>query len=280
MRKQSTKAVRFKDVAEAYLADRVVSSVYQQNVRRLAKAGGVVSADSVNGYIKARMAVVSGITVRSERTILLSLWRYAYEKRMVAEWPRGVMRIKAKKPPTRAWTIEQVRTLLDKAGEYRGHWMRSGANIGDWLVAWILLGYESGSRHGDIWRFSAENLDGDVLRWTQSKTGDPLHKVLTPACVAACLRMLEQSPDGRIVGWACKPRQAWRWWRQLCVAAGLPGTSKWLRRSGATHIELRSPGKASLHLGHRTQSLAAQAYIDWGQIREHAPQTPSLVEVQ
>lgn len=280
MRKQKQKAVTFKQVAEAYLAARVVSSVYQQNVRRIARLGGPVCADTVNGYIKRRIEVVSGITVRSERTILLSLWRFAYEQRMVAEWPRGVMRIKAKKPPTRAWTIDQVRVLLDKAAEYRGHWMRSGANIGDWLVAWILLGYESGSRHGDIWRFAADNIDGDTLRWTQSKTGDPLHKHLTPACLAACLRMLEQSPDGRIVGWACKPRQAMRWWRQLCVAAGLPGTSKWLRRSGATHIELLSPGKASLHLGHRTQSLAAQAYIDWGQIREHAPRTPSLMEVE
>ena len=276
MAKPRTKAVMFKDVAEAYLASRVVSAIYQQNVRRLAKAGGSVCADSVNAYVKKRLDVVTGITVRSERTILLSLWRFAYEQRMVAEWPRGVMRIKAKKPPTRAWTIPQVRLLLKKAGEYRGHRLQSGADIGDWLVAWLLLGYESGSRRGDIWQFSADNLDGDVLRWTQSKTGDPLHKVLTRACVAACLRMLEMSPDGRIVGWACKPRQAMRWWRQLCDAAGLPGTSKWLRRSGATHIEIRSPGKASLHLGHRTATLAAQAYIDWGQIREHAPQTPSL----
>lgn len=280
MRKPRSNSVKFSTVAGKYLDGRVVTPIYQANLTRVAKSAGCISADGVNAYLKVRLGQVAAITARSERTMLVSLWRFAYEQRLIDEFPRGVMQVKAKKPPTRAWTIEQVRMLLDKAGEYRGHWLRSGANIGDWLVAWVLLGYESGSRHGDIWRFSADNLDGDVLRWTQSKTGDPLHKVLTPACVAACLRMLEQSPDGRIVGWACKPRQAWRWWRQLCVAAGLPGTSKWLRRSGATHIELRSPGKASLHLGHRTATLAAQAYIDWGQIREHAPQTPSLVEVQ
>lgn len=270
---------RFAPLAGRYLAGRVVTKQYASNVRRVAAAVANICADDVNAYLKLRTDEVASITVRAERTILLSLWRWAYEQRVVDEFPRGVMRVKARKPPTRAWTIAQVRQLLEKAGEYRPHFLKSGANIGDFLTAWILLGYESGSRHGDIWRFTADNLDADVLRWTQSKTGDPLHKVLTPACVAACVRMLEQSPDGRIIGWACRPRQAQRWWRTLCDACGLPGTSKWLRRSGATHIELRSPGKASLHLGHRTATLAAQAYIDWGQIREHAPKTPSLMEV-
>jgi hypothetical protein len=59
---------------------------------------------------------------------------------------------------------------------------------------------------------------------------------------------------------------------------GLSGTSKWLRRSGATHIEMVAPGKASLHLGHRTATLAAQAYIDWGQVRKTTPVTPRLLE--
>ena len=46
----------------------------------------------------------------------------------------------------------------------------------------------------------------------------------------------------------------------------------------ATHIEMTAPGKASLHLGHRTVGLAAQAYIDWGQVRKTTPVTPRLLE--
>jgi hypothetical protein len=271
------KPLTFKSIADRYLAERVVCKLYRHNMKSLAGRATVVTADAVNDYLRKRLESVSAITAKSDRVMLLSLWRWAYETRLIDEAPRGVMRIKAKKSPTRAWTVDQVRTLLAKAAEYRGHLLRSGADIGDFLTAWTLLGYESGSRHGDIWAFRADHLDGNILRWTQSKTGDPLHKVMTPACVEACQRMLKHSPDGRIVGWACKPRQAMRWWQQLCRAAGLPGTSKWLRRSGATHIEMAMPGKASLHLGHRTASLAAQAYIDWGQIREHAPQTPVLV---
>jgi len=41
---------------------------------------------------------------------------------------------------------------------------------------------------------------------------------------------------------------------------------------------LAAAGKASLHLGHRTATLAAQAYIDWGQVRKTTPVTPRLME--
>lgn len=59
-------------------------------------------------------------------------------------------------------------------------------------------------------------------------------------------------------------------------SVGVGGTSKWLRRSGATHIEIREPGKARHHLGHRTLDLAAKAYIDWPQVRREMPRPPEL----
>jgi hypothetical protein len=123
-----------------------------------------------------------------------------------------------------------------------------------------------------------KHIDGDTLRWTQAKTGDPIVKVLSPACLDAVTAMLAASPDGSILGWACGRRMAMRHMREHLDRCGLDGTSKWLRRSGATHIEMVAPGKASLHLGHRTATLAAQAYIDWGQVRKTTPVTPRLLE--
>lgn len=269
----------FSVVAKKYLSQRSVSAAHQGNVKRIAGRVSTISAERINAYLRSRLEQVSAVTVRSERTILMSLWRDAYEQGLVDELPRGVMRIKARKPPTRAWTVEQLRHGIEQTHAHDGRRLRSGADKGLLLRTWMLLGYECGSRHGDLWRLTGDNLDGDVLRWTQSKTGDGIVKVLSPACVAACREMLKDSPDGRILGWACKPRQAMRLMRLHLDACGLPGTSKFLRRSGATHIEISSPGKATIHLGHRTASLAAQAYIDWGQVRQHAPQTPVLVSI-
>ena len=269
--------ITFASIAGRYLSDRIVCDHYAASLTRLAGEAGPISADSLNLYLRSRLAKCSASTVKNNRTVLVSLWRWAYEAGLVDNAPRGVVRIKASRAPTRAWTQDEIRLAIARCSEYGVHRLRSGAAVGKWLKAWLLLGYEAGSRFGDLWRLTGENLDGDVIRWTQSKTGDGIHKVLSKPCVAACMEMLAQSPDGRILGWACKKRQAMRLMRSHLDLCGLVGTSKFLRRSGATHIEIISPGMATRHLGHRTATLAAMAYIDWGQVRRESPQTPSLL---
>jgi integrase len=264
-------------IAKRYLADRVVCPIYASNLNRVAERCGVIGTEAVNEYLRARLGQVSTITARTERTIIVSLWRYAYEQSLTDKPPRGVMLVKTARAPTAAWTPEQCKMLVEGTNELAGT-LRSGAPLGLFLRTWIILGYQSGSRRGDLWAMRAENFDGGTLRWTQHKTGDPLHKRLTPACVEAVRQMLALSPDGRVLGWACRMRQSMRIMKSYLESKGLPGTSKWLRRSGATHIEIREPGKARLHLGHRSVNLASQCYIDWSQVRHHAPETPSLVD--
>ena len=264
-------------IARKYLVQRAVSPLYQANLLRAAGRLKSLTADSINELLKERLKTRSTVTVRSDRTILVTLWRWAWEADILAAPPKGVMKIKARKPATQAWTVEQLQAVIQATGRYTGRTTRAGAPVDDLMRAWILVAYESGARFGDVWSFRADQIDGDVLRWTQHKTGDALAKVLSPACLEAVRKVAEKSPDGRILGWACGARMAHRRMRQLLDFCGLKGTSKWLRRSGATHIEMAHPGKASLHLGHRTPTLAAQAYIDWGQVRKTTPVTPQLV---
>lgn len=275
------KAVTWARLADAYLDGRPCTPRHAAAVRRAVGGLPAVTVQALNRHIQARLQTQSTATVRTERSIALSVWLHGYQIGLIDQAPRGVVKFRQRRPPTRAWTQEQLRTAVAGTQAYAGVRMRwSGADKGRWLLAWILLGYESGSRLGDLWQFTGDDLDGDVLRWTQSKTGDPICRHLSPACLAACRRMLEDSPDGRILGWACGRRQASRAMRAFLDGLGLPGTSKFLRRSGATHIEMEQPGKASLHLGHRTPNLASQAYIDWGQVRQRAPSTPVLLDME
>lgn len=268
----------FSDLAEAYLSQRIVSDVYAANVRRIAARCGRVSNESLNAYIQRRATERKPGTVRSERSIMLSVWRWAHDQGLIEVSPRGIAKIKGRRAPTKAWTPEQMQQLLAGCRKVDAVTLRGGARLGELLRAWALLGYESGSRFGDLWRFTGENIDGDAISWVQSKTGDPIVRLLSPGCLAACRRMLERSPDGRILGWACRKRQAMRLFSEHLKRCGLPGSSKWLRRSGATHIEIAEPGKAKLHLGHRTPGLAESNYLDWSQIRKHAPRTPALLD--
>ena len=264
------------EIARLYLEQRAVCGQHRASVLRIAGRCGTLDATHINAYLKRRLDERSTATVRTDRSVLLTLWRWAWEADLAAAPPKGVLRFKMRKPPTRAWTIEQVCEAVKATARYKGRRTRSGAPADLFMRAWLLLGYESGARMGDNFAFTAANIDGDVLRWTQHKTGDAICKVLSPACLECVREMLALSPDGRILGWVCSKRMAMARMKAHLESCGLGGSSKWLRRSGATHIEMETPGKASLHLGHRTQGLAAQAYLDWGQIRKTTPIVPRL----
>jgi integrase len=267
----------FASLAESYLSSRIVSKEHAANVRRVAGLCGNVSAARVNEYLRSRLENHASVTVRSERTILLSLWKFAWDADVVDVAPKGVVKIKSAKKPTKAWTVEQLRQSIAHCDNYGEKRLRSGVRMKDFMVAWILLGYETGARWGDIFAFSKANIDGDSIRWTQHKTGDPLVKLLSNACQEAAERVLSKSPDGRIVGWVCGKRMAMRHMRKHLDGCGLDGSSKWLRRSGATHCEIAKAGSGRLHLGHRSVGLFETAYADWSQIRKNTPVTPELI---
>jgi integrase len=272
------KVTTFAQIAPLYLGQRQVSATYAGHVRAIAGRGGRLDSKALNSHLLRRVNEVSGITVRHERTVYLSLWRWAYDQGLCDEHPRGIAKLRARRKPTLAWTLADVQKILQGSDRYRGQVLWSGADKGIFLRAWVLLGYETGARRGDVFSFRVDQINGDTLSWTQSKTGDPLTRVLSPACLTASAAMAERSTDGTILGWVCSGRQALRHMATLLRGCGLAGTSKWLRRSSATHCEMRQAGAGRLHLGHRSPALFESAYCDWSQLRSRTPRPPDLVE--
>lgn len=266
----------FVQLCEVYLTERIVSAHYAANMRRVAGKCPTITVEAVNRYLRHRSDERATGTVRFERALLLILWKWGYETERLPAMPRGIIKVKSRRAPTRAWTVEQLRAVLAATKPLDDRAMRSGARVGLFLRAWALLGYETGGRFSDLMQFTASNLDKDAVSWTQAKTGDPIVRTLSAACLVAVRAMLAESPDGRLIGWACDRRQAMRIMREHLDSVGVGGSSKWLRRSGATHIEIEQPGKAKHHLGHRTPGLAESNYIDWTQVRANAPRTPEL----
>lgn len=271
------KTPQFIDLAKGYIAARAISKNYRQHIQTIAKRVGDVTAKRLNAYLVRRLEEVSGITARNERTIMLCVWRWAYDQELIDYGPRGIGKLRARRKPTKAWTLDGLKKLIEATKTRDGKRLRSGADLGQFLRAWVLMGYETGARFGDIMAFSREHLQEDTLAWTQAKTGDPLVRPLTPACLAAIDTMLAGSTDGTIIGWVCRRRQAMRLMRELIDDAAIGGSSKWLRRSGATHCEMQQAGSGRLHLGHRSPALFEQAYCDWAQLRTKTPRTPELM---
>lgn len=271
--------IKFSSVAKKYLASRAVCHDYNRHVLTLSKKCKHLTNKCLNSYLKKRLEETSTITVKNERTILLSLWKFAYENKMIKRMPINIMKVKIKKAPTKAWTIEECKDMISKTFDFNDKKNRKGCNIGSFLRVWLLLGYESGARFGDIFNFKYSDIEDNVLRWTMSKTGDPMTKILSDQCIQYIkeLQFLNSNNDPRIIGWFIGRRQASRIMKIFLEYCGLPGSSKFLRRSSATHIEINHPGHAKLHLGHRTTGLAEKNYLDFGQIRTNVPIAPKLL---
>lgn len=266
-------------IAEKYLSRRVVTKHYSNTVRRIARDCRRLEVDAINLYLRKRLEEIKSVTAQHERTILVQLWRFAFEELGVIDtMPRGIVKIKVKHTPIKAWTIGQCCTAVKATFARDKVRIRSGARDGVFLRCWILLGYETGARLSDLWRLRDTDFDGNSVQWSQGKTGNPMAKVLSPACMQAVHAMLEDSPDGTVLDWAMTTTAACTHLKKFLRSMDMTGTSKWLRRSGATHIEMTQPGYARRHLGHRTVGLAEKHYIDWTQVNRELPKTPSLLE--
>lgn len=268
--------ILFPEVCAAYLSERIVNSLYASNMMRAARKCGTISKDRLNAYLRERASVVSMTSVANERRMLLTAWRWAFDNGHVSEAPRGIMTIRQVRQPVRAWTVAELGRVVNATSEKSDRHMASGVTQADFLRCWILLGYETGARWGDLWSMRAGDFHGNMLRFTANKTGSPIYRVLSDDCIEAVHVMLDASPDTTVLGFAAKKRNAMRIMRRHLKDCGLDGSSKWLRRSGATHVEKTQSGQAKVFLGHRTAGLAERHYIDWAQLGGDAIVVPRI----
>ena len=266
------------DLSKEYLEERVVNGVYGSHITRIAGKVKELSVEACNRYLRRRLTEVSSITVHWERAVIWQMWRYAYDRELIDSLPRGVVKIKAVRRPTRAWTLDQCCTAVKASFQYDLVRLRTGVFLGKFLRCWLLLGYESGARRADLWQMRRDDFSGDTLYWSQHKTGEPVAKVLSPECMQAVHAMLDESPDGRVLGWAMHMQTGCKKMAVFLKTQKMSGSSKWLRRSGCTHVEIEQPGKGRVFLGHKTYGIAEKSYIDWTQVRRDMPQAPRLLK--
>lgn len=127
---------------------------------RTARSIDAVTTADVTSYRAARAATVAGATVNKTLKILKGAWAAAAREGIVRENVFGmVAMVRSKKSERRAFTLPELRRILEKASpEWRGI---------------ILTGLYTGQRLGDVARLTWQSLDLDTgeLRLTTGKTG-------------------------------------------------------------------------------------------------------------
>lgn len=217
----------------------------------------------------------SEITRSNFRRQALTICREALGEKF-PDFSSRIRRVKVPRKIPVAWSMDELRQLIQTAAKLPGKFNGSKCPAKLYFTAWILLAWETGLRWGDQWELRASQLRGDRLFVIQSKTKNPIGKRLSLQCVELLAQMIRLSPDGTVFKWAINERNARVRWKKLIARAGLIGTPKFLRRSGATYVEAQQPGAASVFLGHRSAELAEKNYIDPTLLPDRSPRPPSL----
>ena len=275
----------FAEIAAKYVMHHDLSRDYQRSLNRVAESfdsyfycripSASLDSSLLLGWLKS--LPVSNTTKINYRRMMITLLKWGYRNNLCGYHNDMFPVVKQKSKPTIAWTQKEVIRLFRQATLCTGTF-QTGCSEKLYWQTFILIGYETGIRFGDILGLSVEQVRGNRLYITHSKTGVASAKLISKDATAHLYKMINISTDDTVLGWALSRKHVSLKFRRLVRRAGLTGTIKYLRRSGATHCEQAQPGSATRFLGHISgQALARRSYIDWAQLSESIPRPPALM---
>ncbi len=250
-----------REFAEAYALQSGASPGYREQLvvltKRLPWGVADLTVSNIDAYLTHALGHLAASTVNNHRRMLSTLRRAALRDGLVVnDCTRPIRRVKHTLPMVRAWTHDEMRHLLAVAAEMPGGTLHCPHRI--LLPAWILVGYSSGLRLGDLLAITYDSLRGDRLATVLQKTRQQHVIVLDANALEAIRSLPRRGPKifGNLVG---RSRMIVAM-RALVKRAGLTGSGKYLRRSSATYAQLAGID-ASGHLGHLTPGMKRH-YLD------------------
>lgn len=269
------------EIASCYCDERTVTPGYREALHRVArsmKAAGITPLTLTDATCNRWLASLgqSPTTRSNYRRMAVTLWKHAADLGLTEHYPKRVVRVKPRVRPPVAWTMGEMSALIHATRTMRGKFKRSRCPMELFFRAWVRVGYETGLRFSDLLSLQCRQLQGDRLYITQNKTGVPVPKRMSAECVQD-LNKLASIGDGKaFFAWAICKKQLREHFGVLCRNAGVEGTPKWLRRTGATHCEIQQPGSAGRFLGQLSPGLAYRFYVDRTQVAQEVVSPPAI----
>jgi hypothetical protein len=268
-------------LVEQYLSEREASTHYGWFLRRIAQhlsVSGIArpkdfSATSMNHWLSG-LRDLNPTTRANWRRGALVLWHYAHRLGLVEHPSNRVQKIKCSAKPPVAWSLDEFQHLLAHCRQLKGNFKVSGCPQSLFFCAFMLAGYELGIRRSDLHNLRADQVRGNRVYVVQNKTGVPIGKVVTPRCAELLHQMIESGDGKTVFRWAIGTKWLNTHFGKVVKGAGLRGTIKFLRRTGATHCEIKNPGSAGRFLGQLTPGLAYRFYCDPALLAETQPRPP------
>lgn len=238
--------------------------------RRLPWQASDLSPAKIDAYLDDASGHLAPSTVHNHRRMLGTLLRFAAQEGYVDKSiVRPLRRVKVPQPNPTALSHEQIAKWLATAEAMQGGTRTCEYKI--LLPAWILVGYSTGLRTGDLLAIRWDQIRGHRVLLRQHKTSEPHVAWLDDASLQAIHRLPRRGP--LVFGSLTNKDRILHAMRMLVKQSAQEGTTRWLRRSGATYCE--AGGKdASKHLGHRDPGMKKR-YIDRLLLSELTDQGPT-----
>ena len=234
---------------------------FQRAVRRRAKISDL-SADNLNRFLlELAEAHQSPYTLKNRRTGLLVLWRHASRLGVLAEGPDKVRTVHCPELDVEGYTVEQMEQLLATAKSIRGTIRGTGIRASVYWGSLILTKWDLGLRAGDVLAIPTQHYKPAGRLWVfehkTRKSGWHKLRPSTSEAIAACIAV---EPGREFIWPGIKQRSFYRAFGNIAAAAGLPGTSRWLRSGSGSAVEKAHPGSGWRFLNHSTPSVFEKHY--------------------
>lgn len=225
--------------------------------KRLPWQASDLTPDRIDAYLDAALAHLAPSTVSNHRRMLRTLMRFAADEGHVDKSIlRPLRRVKVPPPCPVALDHAQIARWVATAKSMQGGTRTCAYSI--LLPAWVLTAYSTGLRTGDLLAIRYDQIRGHRLLLRQHKTSEPHVAWLDDAALRAISQLPRKGP--MIFGSLTNKDRILHAMRRLVKRAEQQGTTRWLRRSGATYCE--ASGKdASKYLGHRDPGMKKR-YVD------------------
>lgn len=222
-------------------------------------------------------------TINQRLEYLKAFWRWCARERFVEKWP-NFHKLPESKPLPRAWTAEQIATLLNACQETPG--FVTCIPAGEWWCNIHRFAWETGERIGAILKARWADTDPErclveiPAKYRKGKCRGMLYTISGE--LMADLLAMRPGDEPLLFPWHLTTKSFYKDYTKLLKRAGLPTDRRSkmhkMRRSFASHLEAAG-GNATDALKHTSRRVTDESYLDES-IIQRAPAYKSLPAIE
>jgi integrase len=233
-----------------------------------------ITADTLNHYLRwmERDLGRSPYTIRGRRaTLLVLLDAAAIAGLCESVSHKTVRRIKCPALIPKCLTTDQVATLLVACDDWDDRCrslprvtnrLKNGKPRSLFWKAFVAVAWDSALRLSDVLSLERQDIwPGGHITIVQRKSGRQHRVQFHSQTIAWIDELMDGKDSGIIFPMWCKRAQFYRHFKKLTTFAGVPCTTKWIRRGSASQYERDNPGQAWKHLGHAEPGIDRKFYL-------------------